>query len=190
MKKIIFLIGGAMLLIQMAAFAQFNTAEKTPIKLRKELGVSMNPSGEGTLFFRKEFKENTFWRVDARVKGYQFGSASFADVGIGFGIEKHVKINDKFSFYHGLNFGLGYSQTLSNTMRITNNNIVVFDDSYNINRSYSAYMGYRLGIRYEVNKRVFIGAEINPKIGISTVGKIPLPSIGGGSASVTMGLKF
>jgi hypothetical protein len=181
MKRFLWLIGGAILLTINTLSAQGLKVENVKPKLRIEFGLTLSENLGCGLFVKREIKNNTFLRLDlgrstfSRSPYFEFNLSS----NIGFGIEHVVPIIDRFSFYHGANVNYSFEQ-IGNT----------WSDVYKV-RSMS--IGYRLGFKYDVSKRMVIGAEINPQIGLSKVfynNQNSIKGIHNTPISVNMGFKF
>ena len=151
MVKFIMSFGGAMLLIISSLSAQkFTSQQFDKPKKKNEFGLSYNERSGVGLTFKRQIKENQYWRVDgsARAAGNDWTySKNFA---LGIGLENRIPINSKLSFYHGANLNFA---SFGNTQI-----------DYQVN---SLSIGYRLGVRYDINKRFYVGAEINPQIGVA-----------------------
>ncbi len=151
MTRIIILISGAMLLIINFLSAQIvpNASLSKP-STKNEIGLAYNSYAGTQFIFRRELKENKYWRVNG---SFRFAD-NYHDVRLGFGIEHRIPLTKKFSLYHGWNVNVG------------NQNIPYFFANETL-RSSSVSIGYRLGARYDFNKHFFIGIELNPQIGVS-----------------------
>ena len=113
---------------------------------------------------------------------------------LSFGVENRIPITSKLSVYHGWNVN-ATSASLINTG--LSNQVLL---------SNSLSLGYRLGARIDINKRFFIGAEINPQVGriyqsgiYESSGRIThyIPNMPNtqlfkslGQGTITMGIKF
>lgn len=153
MNRIIMLIGGAMLFLMSAANAQLNiaTIENKASKKRTELGLTLQDYDGFGLFVRREIKTNTFLRLSGKLSSTSYLNKSH----IGIGLEKQIAIGNKgkWELYHGANLNF-YKNSWT------------FDNNYPMKEN-TLTVGYRLGMRYNINKRLFIGAEINPQIGLA-----------------------
>ncbi len=164
MKKVIFLTGVAMCCILNTINAQFlQLKDYTPnTKYRNEIGLTVSKYNTIGVVFRKENKENKFWRIDGFFNGGLFQNQQYRTygVGIGLGFEKYKAISSKFTFYHGLNAG---AEQLIYQNYIYNGNDFVFDRNV---RTTAIFIGYRLGLKCQLSNRISLGIEVNPQIGV------------------------
>ena len=150
MVKLIMSFGGAMLLIISGLSAQnFTSQQFAKPKKKNEFGLSYNERGGAGLTFKREIKANQYWRIDGSAQSAVSGWNYTRNAALSFGVENRMPITSKLSFYHGAN--LNYASA-GNTQI-----------NYQVN---SLSIGYRLGVRYDINKRFYVGAEINPQIGV------------------------
>lgn len=150
MIRFIMLFSGAILLIINTLSAQgFTSQHLEAPKKKKEIGLNFNQFTGTQLTFKKEISEQKYWRIDAGISATRF----FQKGSLGFGIENRVPLKGKFSMYHGWNVNIGYASLKYNP----------FDPIRNVT---TLSLGYRLGMRYDINKHLYIGAEVNPQIGI------------------------
>ena len=151
MVKFIMSFGGAMLLIISSLSAQdFTSQQFDKPKKKNEFGLSYNERGGAGLTFKREIKENQYWRVDGSASAGRSAWANTHNIALSLGLENRMPITSKLSFYHGANL---------NFASVGNTQI-----PYQAN---SLSVGYRLGVRYDINKRFYVGAEINPQIGVA-----------------------
>jgi hypothetical protein len=191
MIRFIMLLSGAMLLTINTLSAQMTVQHLEPKpKKKNEIGLTIDEYNGASLTLRRERKVNQYWRLDGNITSQ---GSYYNRFGLSFGIENRIPITGKLSVYHGLNINTS-SATLTG----------FFSDQVLLSRSLS--VGYRLGARIDINKRFFIGAEINPQIGVthqngtyenlgnssSFIHNMPnnqfFKSLGQGT--VTMGVKF
>ncbi len=160
MKRFMTLIGVAMLLTINTLSAQGLTVQNVEPKFKKrEIAITYSDYEKSSISFRKFKKADTYNRLDINYSMSSLNSYTYQKgFGFSFGREKIVPITEKLSFYHGGN--INYRSDF-NRYDIPNNNDYA-------SRTQTVSIGYRLGVRYDINKRFFIGAEINPQIGAST----------------------
>ena len=141
-----------MLLIISSLSAQnFTLQQFDKPKKKTEFGLSYNERSGTGLIFRREIKTNRYWRIDGSASAGRSAWENTHNIALGVGLENRMAITPKFSFYHGANLNFA---SAGNTQI-----------PYQAN---SLSIGYRLGVRYDINKRFYVGAEINPQIGVVT----------------------
>ena len=140
---------GAMLLIISSLAAQNLTSQQfDKPKKKNEFGLNFNERTGLSIMYDREIKANKYFRIDGNLKSAPFG---YSNLAIGIGIENRILITSKLSFYHGMNVNYFRSR------------ILPYDTRWNTT---GVSLGYRLGVRYDINKHFFVGAEINPQIGV------------------------
>jgi hypothetical protein len=117
---------------------------------KNEIGLSIEQFTGLNFTYRREIKANKYWRFDASMKKREF----IHRIGLSFGIEHRVPIGRNFSLYHGWNLNLKRGSLVALPLEFPGNTTTIS-------------LGYRLGMRYDINKRLFIGAEVNPQVGVS-----------------------
>ncbi len=183
------LIGVAMLLTINTLSAQGLTVQNVEPKFKKrEIAITYSDFEKSSISFRKFKKADTYYRFDLNSSRSSLNSYTYQKgFGFSFGREKIVPITEKLSFYHGgnINYRSDFNSYNDNTSRIQ-----------------TVSIGYRLGVRYDINKRFFVGAEINPQIGISRdkqaiqmgnsalIGSKVSPFSSLGDAKIMVGMKF
>jgi outer membrane autotransporter protein len=173
MKRFLWLISGAMLLTINTLSAQGLKIENVKPKLKTEIGGYFNERTGLGLFVKKEIKPNTYLRLDLKKSIY----SSYRNVlDVGFGLEHYVPIANKFTFYHGANVNYAFTRLKT----LGNENYTVQGMS----------IGYRLGVKYDISNRMYIGADINPQIGISRSSKQQVSLYQAIPISVNFGYKF
>lgn len=156
MKRIIMLMSGAMLLTINVLQAQLVASNlDAPYKKKTEIGLNMQDFGTKSIFIRREIKPNRFLHIDAKLGGYALFSNQYNKIGIG--IDKQIAItqNQKWQAYHGWNLSVGKQSYYDS-------------NSLSLARQYSIGVGYRLGVRYNISKHWFVGAEANPQFTFTT----------------------
>ena len=204
MKKVIFLTGVAMCCILNTINAQFLRLKDytSNTKYRNEIGLTVSKYNTIGVVFRKEYKENKFWRVDGSFSGLFLRNPPLRNYSaeIGFGLEKNEVLNSKFIFYHGLNIG---AAQLSYSNYTYNGNDFVLDRNMT---NTAIFVGYRLGLKCQISNRISLGLEVNPQIGVKqqlssqtqysngglqTIGvQSRTPYISNGGIQLTTGFRF
>ena len=162
MVKFVMSFSGAMLLIISGLSAQnFTSQQFDKPKKKNEFGLSYNECSGAGLTFKREIKANQYWRIDGSAYSESNAWANGHNFALNIGLENRMPITSKLSFYHGAN--LNYESIYS-----------AYANRYYSSNSLS--IGYRLGVRYDINKRFYVGAEINPQIGVAR-GQFTSPDI-------------
>ncbi len=126
---------------------------------KNQLGVVFNSHEGISLMYKRELKKDLFLRGEIDLPGFSFqdrsdeqGSFSyFLNLGASLGIEKHIPINRRFSFYYGAELGLNwYTQKFRRDGQSTS-----FGKNTSLNLSAIA------GLQYRINNRISIFGEVN-----------------------------
>ena len=179
MKRFLWLISGSMLLTINTLSAQGLKIENVNKSRKTEIGLTLNECAGFGFVVKRQIKPNTFLRADLGKIRY---TNNYNTMNWGIGIEHRVAIGKGFSYYHGVNFNYGQV-----AYSYSNYSPPVKLEPLNIS---TLSIGYRLGIRYEVNKNLYIGTEINPQIGISKQNQKGFNMYKAMPINFTVGMKF
>lgn len=89
------------------------------------------------------------------------------NISLGFGFEKRKPLDDKFDFYHGVEFRPGYAQSSTNQVERQEACASFSEYSENAKTTHTISLGAYvfIGLRYELLPRLSFAVEAGPQIG-------------------------
>jgi hypothetical protein len=165
------------LLILFSFIANISLGQDTIKKKTKEYYLSIADFSPLNIHikYKKQIGKKTFFKIGLINLSGNFNkqqpantsvfptSTSNLTAGLQIGLEFRKQLNEKFTFFHGLN--LNYSYGIS-TLYILNPAIPQREQKSSYD-THTASIPYTLGLIFNMSKHVLISAEINPSVNFS-----------------------